>query len=46
MSVGLGGALYGGVLCASAMLNRNIYNDLMALKKELQESEKSEKKQN
>lgn len=45
MSVGLAGGLYGGLLCASALLNRNLYKDLQALQKELKKSEESEKKQ-
>lgn len=45
MSVGLAGGLYGGLLCASALLNRNLYNDLQALQKELKKSEDTEKKQ-
>ncbi|XP_062601490.1 all-trans-retinol 13,14-reductase-like [Saccostrea cucullata] len=45
MSVGLGGALYGGLLCASALLHRNLYKDLQALQKELRKSEESDKKQ-
>lgn len=45
MSVGLAGGVYGGLLCASALLNRNLYNDLQALQKELKKSEDTEKKQ-
>ncbi|XP_022341666.2 all-trans-retinol 13,14-reductase-like [Crassostrea virginica] len=45
MSVGLAGALYGGLLCASALLNRNLFKDLQALQKELKKSEESEKKE-
>lgn len=45
MSVGLAGGLYGGLLCASSLLNRNLYNDLQALQKELKKSEDTEKKQ-
>lgn len=29
---GFAGATFGGLFCASAVLNRNIYGDLMALK--------------
>eukprot|EP00105_Crassostrea_gigas_P002156 XP_011414585.1 PREDICTED: putative all-trans-retinol 13,14-reductase [Crassostrea gigas] len=38
MSAGLTGALFGGLLCASELLHRNLYNDLQALKKELKKS--------
>lgn len=38
MSAGLTGALFGGLLCASELLDRNLYNDLQALKKELKKS--------
>ncbi|XP_064172449.1 inactive all-trans-retinol 13,14-reductase-like [Anguilla rostrata] len=32
---GMAGALHGGLLCASAVLNHNVYIDLLALKKKL-----------
>jgi hypothetical protein len=38
MSAGLTGALFGGLLCASELLHRNLYNDLQTLKKELKKS--------
>ncbi|XP_061166584.1 all-trans-retinol 13,14-reductase-like [Saccostrea echinata] len=38
MSAGLTGALFGGLLCASELLHRNLYFDLEALKKELKKS--------
>ena len=33
---GFAGATFGGLLCASKVLNRNLYEDLMVLKKRVQ----------
>lgn len=42
---GFGGALMGGLLCSSAVLNRNLVNDLVQLMKTCKQSEKKTQKQ-
>ncbi|KAK3084149.1 hypothetical protein FSP39_009012 [Pinctada imbricata] len=39
MTCGLTGALYGGLFCAGEILHRNLYNDLMALRKEIKKQQ-------
>ncbi|OWF41588.1 putative all-trans-retinol 13,14-reductase [Mizuhopecten yessoensis] len=41
---GFSGALYGGMLCASSILNRNLYNDLTKVVKEVKAAIKEGKK--
>ncbi|XP_069134346.1 all-trans-retinol 13,14-reductase-like [Argopecten irradians] len=41
---GFSGALYGGMLCASSILNRNLYNDLDKVVKEVRAANKLGKK--
>lgn len=41
-SCGFTGALYGGLLCASAVLQRNVMNDLVALHKQIKCGKKKE----
>lgn len=40
MSCGFSGAMFGGLFCASAVLQHNLLNDLMDTKKELQQKRK------
>ena len=38
LSGGFMGAMFGGLLCGAQILNRNLYNDLLELKKKIAKS--------
>ena len=39
LSGGFMGAMFGGILCGSQILNRNLYEDLMNLRKKIKKGE-------